>query len=187
MRRLRTTARASIIGLAPIEGALRFPQVSYAEDGSAESDFEDAEAERRARVAKRAAAVPALLTDAVEDADEVERVITHRQAPIVALVRLQVQHLQHMKTGAYSAGQVYHRHARDKVMKKLAAARAVMESEGISGDIMQAGTEHCSTPSSQQFRPQCKSADREARLCVSTGSARARSRAQTRGTRASST
>ena len=63
-------------------------QVSYAEDGSAESDFEDAEAERRARVAKRAAAVPALLTDAVEDADEVERVITHRQAPIDALVRL---------------------------------------------------------------------------------------------------
>jgi hypothetical protein len=56
-------------------------QVSYAEDGSAESDFEDAEAERRARVAKRAAAVPALLTDAVEEADEVERVIAHRRAP----------------------------------------------------------------------------------------------------------
>lgn len=55
-------------------------QVSYAEDGGAESDFEDVEAERRARVAKRAAAVPALLDDAVEDADEVERVITHRRA-----------------------------------------------------------------------------------------------------------
>ncbi|KAK9828376.1 hypothetical protein WJX81_001254 [Elliptochloris bilobata] len=54
-------------------------KVSYAEDGSAESDFEDAEAERRARVAKRAAAVPALLTDAVEDADEVERVVMHRE------------------------------------------------------------------------------------------------------------
>lgn len=55
-------------------------QVSYAEDGGAESDFEDVEAERRARVAKRAAAVPALLDDAEEDADEVERVITHRRA-----------------------------------------------------------------------------------------------------------
>ena len=55
-------------------------QVSYAEDGGAESDFEDVEAERRARAAKRAAAVPALLDDAVEDADEVERVITHRRA-----------------------------------------------------------------------------------------------------------
>lgn len=68
--------------------------MSYAEDGSAESDFEDAEAERRARVAKRAAAVPALLTDAVEDADEVERVIMHRQAPVYALVRLWVHDVQ---------------------------------------------------------------------------------------------
>lgn len=79
LQRRRTTAQGRARGVAPSEAAVSFLQVSYAEDGSAESDFEDAEADRRARVAKRAAAVPALLTDAVEDADEVERVITHRQ------------------------------------------------------------------------------------------------------------
>ena len=84
MQRPSAIAQANLMGITSREDALCFPQVSYAEDGSAESDFEDAEAERRARVAKRAAAVPALLTDAVEDADEVERVITHRQAPAVS-------------------------------------------------------------------------------------------------------